>query len=166
MGQKKLIKFQAIDTYANVLQYPEDIKGKWHEHFRNNNPITLELACGKGEYSVNLGREHKDRNYIGVDIKGNRIYTGAKTAIREGLCNVSFLRAHIGRITNYFAPGEVSEIWIIFPDPFLRKSRAKKLERQMCAEARIADLEQQIADRDAVIAKLKAQLDTQKAFYQ
>jgi tRNA (guanine-N7-)-methyltransferase len=125
MGHKKLIRFQAIDTYSNVLQYPEGIKGNWHTFFKNNNPITLELACGKGEYSVNLGREHKDKNYIGVDIKGNRIYTGAKAALTEGLANVGFLRIGIGQITNYFAPGEVDNIWIIFPDPFLRKGKAK-----------------------------------------
>jgi len=121
MGHKKLIKFEAIEGYANVLQFPEDIKGKWHAHFKNDNPITLELACGKGEYSVGLGREHQDKNYIGVDIKGNRIYTGAKMAIKEGLNNVAFLRAQIGQLTKYFAPGEVEAIWIIFPDPFLKK---------------------------------------------
>ena len=125
MGHKKLIKFQAIDTYANVLQYPDDIKGNWHKHFKNNNPICLELACGKGEYSTNLGRENPNKNYIGVDIKGNRIYTGAKTAIQEGLHNVAFLRAQIGQITNYFATNEVSEIWIIFSDPFLKKGKEK-----------------------------------------
>ena len=125
MGHKKLIRFQAIDTYSNVLQYPEGMKGNWHAFFKNNNPITLELACGKGEYSVNLGREHKDNNYIGVDIKGNRIYTGAKAALTEGLSNVGFLRIGIGQITNYFAPCEVDNIWIIFPDPFLRKGKAK-----------------------------------------
>jgi tRNA (guanine-N7-)-methyltransferase len=125
MGHKKLIRFQAIDTYENVLQYPEDIKGKWNGFFKNEQPITLELACGRGEYSVGLGRQHKDRNFIGVDIKGNRIYAGAKTALAEHLDNVAFLRIQIGQITKYFAPGEVSEIWIIFPDPFLRKSRAK-----------------------------------------
>lgn len=121
MGHKKLIKFQAIETYKNVLQYPENMKGNWHAFFGNDNPITLELACGKGEYSVNLGREHRDRNFIGVDIKGNRIYTGAKMALKEELNNVAFLRIHIGNITEYFAPGEVEEIWIIFPDPFLKK---------------------------------------------
>lgn len=121
MGHKKLIKFQAIETYKNVLQYPENISGNWATFFGNNNPVTLELACGKGEYSVNLGREHKDRNFVGVDIKGNRIYTGAKTALQEGLENVGFLRIHIGNITEYFAPLEVGEIWIIFPDPFLKK---------------------------------------------
>jgi len=123
MGHKKLIRFQAIDTYSNVLQYPENMKGNWNAFFKNNNAITLELACGKGEYSVNLGREHKDINYIGVDIKGNRIYTGAKTALTEGLNNIGFLRIHIGQITDYFAQDEVAEIWIIFPDPFLKKAK-------------------------------------------
>jgi tRNA (guanine-N7-)-methyltransferase len=125
MGHKKLIRFLAIDNYKNVLQYPEDMPGKWREYFNNDNPITLELACGKGEYSVNLGREHKDRNFIGVDIKGNRIFTGAKAALTEGLANVAFLRIHIGQITKYFTANEVAEIWIIFPDPFLRKGKAK-----------------------------------------
>lgn len=125
MGQKKLLKFEAIGNYPNVLQYPENMAGTWKNFFKNDNPITLELACGKGEYSTNLGREHRDRNFIGVDIKGNRIYTGAKLALAEGLTNVAFLRIHIGKLTEYFAKSEVSEIWIIFPDPFLRESRAK-----------------------------------------
>ncbi len=125
MGHKKLIRFRAIDTYNNVLQYPENRKGNWNAFFKNDNPVTLELACGKGEYSVNLGRQHKDRNFIGIDIKGNRIYAGAKTALTEGLGNVAFLRIQIGQIVNYFAPGEVEEIWIVFPDPFLRKGKAK-----------------------------------------
>lgn len=123
MGHKKLIRFQAVDTFTNVLQYPKDIKGNWKDFFKNDNPITLELACGKGEYSVNLGRQHKDRNLLGVDIKGNRIYTGAKMALEEKLDNVGFLRIHIGQITEYFAPGEVGEIWIIFADPFLKKPK-------------------------------------------
>jgi tRNA (guanine-N7-)-methyltransferase len=125
MGHKKLVRFQAIATYPNVLQHPEDIRGKWNAFFKNGNPITLELACGKGEYSVNLGRQHKDRNYIGIDIKGNRMYTGAKTALAEGLNNVAFLRIRIEQITSFFAPGEVDEIWIIFPDPFLKKGKSK-----------------------------------------
>jgi len=123
MGQKKLLRFEAIKSFPNVLQYPENAKGRWSEFFKNENPITLELACGKGEYSVNLGREHKDRNFIGVDIKGNRIYIGAKTALAEGLNNVAFLRTQIGQITDYFAPSEVSEIWIVFSDPFLKKPK-------------------------------------------
>ncbi len=123
MGQKKLIRFRAIDQYENVLQYPEGMKDKWTEFFGNDNPITLELACGKGEYSVNLGRAHKDKNFIGVDIKGNRMYIGATQALNEGLKNVGFLRTHILQIQDYFNAGDVEKIWIIFPDPFLRESK-------------------------------------------
>lgn len=125
MGHKKLVRFQAINNFTNVLQNPENIKGEWKDFFKNTHPITLELACGKGEYSVNLGRTNKNNNYIGVDIKGNRIFIGAKTALEENLENVAFLRAQIQQITNYFEKGEVNEIWIIFPDPFLRESKAK-----------------------------------------
>lgn len=145
MGHKKLIKFEAISTYKNVLQYPENMKGNWKQFFNNNNPITLELACGKGEYSVGLGREHRDRNFIGVDIKGNRIYRGATTALTEGLDNVAFLRTHIGQITNYFAAQEVAEIWIIFPDPFLKK------ESNRLTHPRFLHLYEQILKPDATI---------------
>lgn len=125
MGHKKLVKFQAIETYKNVLQFPENMAGNWQDFFKNNNPITLELACGKGEYSVGLGREHRDRNFIGIDIKGNRIYTGAKTALKEGLDNVAFLRTQIAQLKDYFTKDEVSEIWIVFSDPFLKKGKEK-----------------------------------------
>lgn len=125
MGQKKLVRFAAISKYKNVLQYPQGMKGNWKDYFHNTNPVTLELACGKGEYSVGLGRLHKDKNFIGVDIKGNRIYIGAKKALEEGLDNVAFLRTHILQIEDYFEQGEVEAIWIIFPDPFLRESREK-----------------------------------------
>ncbi|MBS1781771.1 MAG: tRNA (guanosine(46)-N7)-methyltransferase TrmB [Bacteroidetes bacterium] len=125
MGQKKLVRFEAIHSFANVLQKPEGMKGQWHLFFKNNNPITLELACGKGEYSVNLGREYSHRNFVGVDIKGNRIFIGAKKALTEQLANVAFLRTQIDQLTNYFDAGEAAEIWIIFPDPFLRDSKAK-----------------------------------------
>jgi tRNA (guanine-N7-)-methyltransferase len=145
MGHKKLIKFQAIETYCNVLQYPEGMKGNWAGFFGNNNPITLELACGKGEYSVNLGRANQDRNFTGVDIKGNRIYTGAKTALQEGLKNVSFLRIHIGQITEYYAANEVAEIWIIFPDPFLKK------ESNRLTHPRYLHLYEQILKKGATI---------------
>lgn len=126
MGQKKLIRFNAIKEFGNVLEYPQDMKGQWHSFFKNNNPLTLELACGKGEYSVGLGRLYPDRNFLGIDIKGNRIWRGAKTALDEGLSHVAFLRSHIDKLTDYFEPGEVSEIWITFPDPQLRGSRMKK----------------------------------------
>jgi len=123
MGHKKLIRFQAIESFTNVLQYPENMTNKWREFFGNDHPITLELACGKGEYSVNLGRQNRDHNYIGVDLKGNRIYTGAKQALDEGLTNVAFLRTQIGQLTEYFGKGEVNDIWIVFSDPFLRKPK-------------------------------------------
>jgi tRNA (guanine-N7-)-methyltransferase len=125
MGHKKLIRFKAIATFPNVLQYPENIKGNWSTFFANSNPIVLELACGKGEYSVGLGRESRSTNYIGVDIKGNRIYNGAKKALDEQLSNVAFLRIQIGQISQYFEKDEVSEMWIVFPDPFLKKGREK-----------------------------------------
>lgn len=126
MGQKKLIRFQEIETFSNVLQYPKDMQGKWKEHFKNTWPVTLELACGKGEYAVGLGRLYPQQNFIGIDVKGNRIWRGAKTALDEGLHNVAFLRSKIDKVGDYFAPGEVSEIWITFPDPQLRFSKMKK----------------------------------------
>jgi tRNA (guanine-N7-)-methyltransferase len=126
MAQKKLQRFAEIKTFPNVLEKPEGMKGKWKEFFQNNNPIILELACGKGEYAVGLGRLHADKNFIGVDIKGNRMWVGAKTALKEGLKNVAFLRTQIEMITEHFATGEVSEIWITFPDPQLKAGRAKK----------------------------------------
>jgi tRNA (guanine-N7-)-methyltransferase len=126
MGQKKLQRFAELKTFPNVLQYPEGMAGTWKDFFHNNNPITLELACGKGEYAVGLGRLFPDRNFIGVDLKGNRIWVGAKKALAENLSNVGFLRTQIDQIAGYFAPGEVQEIWLTFPDPQLRTSRAKK----------------------------------------
>jgi tRNA (guanine-N7-)-methyltransferase len=109
-----------------VLQYPEDIAGKWSGFFGNDHPIVLELACGKGEYAVGLGRMHPEKNFIGMDVKGNRLWVGAKMALKEGLANVAFLRSQIGMILSQFAKEEVSEIWITFPDPQLRASRASK----------------------------------------
>jgi tRNA (guanine-N7-)-methyltransferase len=126
MGQKKLIRFAELETFSHVLQFPENTAGKWNEHFGNDQPITLELACGKGEYAVGLARLHPNQNFIGVDIKGNRLWVGAKTALREGLNNVAFLRTQIDRIAEYFEPNEVQEIWITFPDPQLRWSKLKK----------------------------------------
>lgn len=126
MGQKKLIRFAELETFPNVLQHPPNMKGNWHLHFKNDHPITLELACGKGEYAVGLGRLYPQRNFIGVDLKGNRIWVGAKKALNEGLNNVAFLRTQIDQVTNFFEENEVQEIWITFPDPQLRMSKAKK----------------------------------------
>jgi tRNA (guanine-N7-)-methyltransferase len=126
MGQKKLQRFAEIKAFKNVLEYPSGMKGEWKNFFKNANPITLELACGKGEYAVGLARLHNERNFIGIDIKGNRMWVGAKTALDEGLNNVAFIRTQIEKITDYFEQGEVAEIWITFPDPQLRISKAKK----------------------------------------
>ena len=108
------------------MQYPEGMAGKWNHFFKNKNPVVLELACGKGEYAIGLGRLHPEKNFIGVDIKGNRIWVGAKKAIQPDLHNVAFLRIQIDHIDDYFSQSEVEEIWITFPDPQLRISKAKK----------------------------------------
>lgn len=126
MGQKKLIRFAEIAAFPNVFQYPQGMAGTWKDYFHNNHPVTLELACGKGEYAVGLGELFPERNFIGIDLKGNRIWVGAKKALRQQMGNVAFIRSQIDKITDYFAPGEVSEIWITFPDPQLRASRSKK----------------------------------------
>jgi tRNA (guanine-N7-)-methyltransferase len=126
MGQKKLVRFEAIRHFPNVLEYPKEMAGKWHTFFHNSQPITMELACGKGEYAVGMSRLYPHRNFIGMDIKGNRIWRGAKTALDEGLGNVAFIRSQIDKVCDYFSPGEVAEIWITFPDPQLRASRSKK----------------------------------------
>ncbi len=102
------------------------MKGKWKDFFKNEQPITLELACGKGEYTIGQARLFSDQNFLGMDLKGNRIWVGAKTALKEPLPNVAFIRSHIDKITEYFEAGEVKEIWLTFPDPQLRLSKAKK----------------------------------------
>ena len=129
MGKDKLRRFAEIDTFNNVLQLDagKELKGKWASNqFKNNNPVVLELACGKGEYTVNLAQMFPDKNFIGVDYKGNRIWRGAKTALEEGVNNVAFLRIQIESILEYFAPEEVDEIWITFPDPQPQVGREKK----------------------------------------
>jgi len=126
MAHKKLIRFAELETFDNVLQFPKNIRGKWSAFFKNENPIILELACGKGEYAVGLGMLYHQKNFIGIDIKGNRIWVGAKKALENKLRNVAFLRTQIDQVNEYFLKDEVNEIWITFPDPQLRKSKAKK----------------------------------------
>jgi tRNA (guanine-N7-)-methyltransferase len=149
MGQKKLIKFAAIKEYENVLEYPQGMPGKWNAFFKElakgtkpivleelppspsaqeatTHPLVLELACGRGEYAVGLGRMFENQHFLGLDLKGNRIWKGASIANRDGLKNVAFIRTQIDQVTQYFAKEEVSEIWITFPDPQLRLSKAKK----------------------------------------
>ena len=126
MAQKKLKRFKEIKSFSNVLEYPENIKGKWNNFFKNTNPIILELACGRGEYTIGLADLYPDKNFIGVDIKGNRLWVGAKIALDKKISNVAFLRTQIDKIIEYFNTNEVDEIWITFPDPHLRKSKARK----------------------------------------
>ncbi|RZL51005.1 MAG: tRNA (guanosine(46)-N7)-methyltransferase TrmB [Pedobacter sp.] len=129
MGKDKLRKFAEIDTFPNVYQLHlgKVMKGKWAgAHFKNNNPIVLELACGKGEYSVGLAKLFPEKNFIGIDLKGNRIWRGARTGVDEGIHNLAFLRIQIEDILEYFAPGEIDEIWITFADPQPQESREKK----------------------------------------
>ena len=134
MGSKnKLKRFRENETFPNVIQPGRDQvlagefphRGAWHKFFGNEHPIILELGCGKGEYTLALARKNPRRNYIGVDIKGARIWRGAKTALESGLGNVAFLRTQIELIDRVFGPGEVSEIWITFPDPQIKYKRTK-----------------------------------------
>ena len=126
MGQKKLQRFADIKTFSNVLEYPEGMKGKWNSFFKNDHPIVLELACGRGEYTVGLSSLFADKNFIGVDVKGNRMYIGAKKCLDANVSNAAFLRTQITLLSNYFNASEVDEIWITFPDPQLRTSKSKK----------------------------------------
>ena len=138
--RNKLIKFAEVATSPHVYENFDindvaliccgeelQMAGKWDEHhFRNQRPITLELACGKGEYTVGLSQQFPDRNFIGVDIKGARIWRGARRIKELGLTNAAFLRTRIERLAGFFASNEVSEIWIVFPDPFPRESKANR----------------------------------------
>jgi len=141
MGKGKLQKFEAIGTYANVFQNTSwhepnctnckgenvAIKGAWNTYvFKNENPLVLELACGKGEYTLALAQQFPQCNYIGIDLKGNRIWKGAKKALELNLTNVHFLRTRIELLHHFFAAQEVSEIWITFPDPHSRGAKAQK----------------------------------------
>ncbi len=125
MKAKKLKRFAAIKEFPNVFEFPENMAEQWPEVFKNTNPIVVELACGKGEYTVNMAKAFPEKNFIGVDIKGNRMFVGAQKAIKENISNVCFLRIRIESILQYFSPQSISEIWITFPDPFLRESKAK-----------------------------------------
>src|SRR4249919_2012 len=119
MAQKKLQRFADIKTFSNVLEYPVDMKGNWNAFLKNDHPIVLELACGRGEYTVGLSKLFPEKNFIGVDVKGNRIYIGAKKCLEEHITNAAFLRTQITLLPDYFKTGEVNEIWITFPDPQL-----------------------------------------------
>ncbi len=133
MAKNKLAKFADMTTYSNVFQYAYKelqetgfpMKGRWNEHFGNNNPIVLELGCGKGEYTVGLARRYPEKNFIGIDIKGARMWKGATIALEEKLTNAAFLRTHIELIRHFFTESEVTEIWITFPDPQMKKTNKR-----------------------------------------
>lgn len=135
MGSKnKLRRFKENETFENVYQPTRDalvnknfiLKGNWNQSvFKNNNPLVLELGCGKGEYSVALAKKYPDKNFIGIDIKGARFWRGAKTAVEENISNVAFLRTQIELIDHAFGKNEVDEIWITFPDPQIKYKRTK-----------------------------------------
>ena len=129
MAKNKLAKFADMATYSNVFQYDFEtlkregfpLRGRWHTHFKNDHPITLELGCGKGEYTVGLARAYPRENFIGIDIKGARMWKGATQALKENLTNVAFLRTRVELLNRFFTENEVSEIWITFPDPQMKK---------------------------------------------
>ena len=133
MGSKnKLKRFKENETFANVLQPTREevvgdfsLKGKWNTFFKNDNPIVLELGCGKGEYTIALAEKNPDKNFIGIDIKGARFWRGAKTAIENDMQNVAFIRTQIELVDYIFAENEVDEIWITFPDPQIKYQRTK-----------------------------------------
>lgn len=145
MGKSKRVKFSEYESFPNAYSAAVESKGQWASLFGNKNPIVLELACGKGDYSLGLARMNPQINYIGIDIKGNRLWRGAKTALEEKLSNVAFLRIPIDTITTYFAANEVSEIWITFPDPQPQK------EKKRLSSFRFLNLYRQIAPPTACI---------------
>ncbi|KGE88623.1 MAG: tRNA (guanosine(46)-N7)-methyltransferase TrmB [Phaeodactylibacter xiamenensis] len=160
--RNKLQKFTELLTFPNVYENfnpkepqlhglkgaPVSLKGEWcTKHFHNDNPIVVELACGRGEYTLGMGRISPNRNFIGVDIKGARIWKGAGIALEEELDNVAFLRTRIEQLHLFFEPGEISEIWITFPDPFLQKSKAN---RRLTAP-RFLDVYKKLLRKDGLI---------------
>jgi tRNA (guanine-N7-)-methyltransferase len=132
MGKNKLRKFGDMEQWAHVFQQAQyeaedhPLKGRWGtDFFHNDKPIVLELGCGKGEYTVGLASLYPDKNCIGIDIKGARMWTGARASAEKGMTNVAFLRTHIEFVDRFFAPGEVAEIWLTFPDPQMKKVRKR-----------------------------------------
>ncbi|MDZ7682167.1 MAG: tRNA (guanosine(46)-N7)-methyltransferase TrmB [Fodinibius sp.] len=155
MGKGKLEKFEEVTQFPNTLELTdfqesntEKPRGRWHaDVFGNNNPINLELACGKGTYTLELARRNPNKNYLGIDIKGDRIWRGAKTALDEDLDNARFMRMYIDHLKEYFAPNEISNVWITFPDPYPRSPDSNK----RLTSPKFLNIYQQVLKPDAVI---------------
>lgn len=162
MGKDKLKRFNELKTFSNFYENKDftnpaltnhensivDLKGKWHtQHFKNNNPITLELACGKGEYTFGLAKKYTNRNFIGIDIKGARIHKGAKEALEEKLNNAAYLRTKIEQLDLFFGKNEVNEIWIVFSDPFPKDRHAK----HRLTHPNFLNLYKKICTKDAIV---------------
>lgn len=154
MGKNKLQKFDEMARYPHVFEYPYaileekgcNLKGNWHQSvFKNNHPIILELGCGRGEYTVGLGKLFPEKNFIGIDIKGARMWTGAKEVYESGMDNVAFLRTNIELIEHFFTKGEIAEIWLTFPDP-----QMKKVNKRLTS-TRFISLYQKILDQNGII---------------
>ncbi len=127
MSRRKLKHFAELKTFGNTFETPEEkAKISWQNYFGNKNPIVLELACGRGYYTIALAQKFPDKNFVGVDVKGHRVWAGAKKAFDAKMKNVAFIRHYIDELKSYFEKDEVSEIWITFPDPFPREGKAKK----------------------------------------
>jgi tRNA (guanine-N7-)-methyltransferase len=164
VAKTKLKKFAELDTFSNVIQpnyqsisdnYP--MRGQWSRaFFGNDNPVVLEIGCGKGEYTVSQALENPDKNFIGIDVKGERLWRGAKTSIEKGINNTAFIRMQAQKLNLFFAPNEVSEIWITFPDPQLQKPKTKK---RLTAE-KFLDIYKTILNEDGCV-----HLKTDNAFF-
>jgi tRNA (guanine-N7-)-methyltransferase len=152
MGRKKLQRFKENEENRNVVQEGKEIfekvKGNWNSlQFENEKPLTVELACGRGEFTVGLARQNPDRNFIGVDIKGSRIWKGSTIAVEESLENVAFLRTQIQLLDKFFDQGEISELWITFPDPFPRDGD----EKRRLTSSRFLDLYKPMIQKDGMV---------------
>jgi tRNA (guanine-N7-)-methyltransferase len=154
--KKKLHHFVENETFDNLFQFSFEqiqaesfsLKGKWHAgFFKNQHPIVLELGCGKGEYTIGLARTNPDKNFIGMDVKGARLWRGLKTASEESITNVAFIRSRIELIENYFGPNEISEIWITFPDPQPRQAR----ERKRLTSPKFLEIYRKFLSKDGII---------------
>jgi len=146
MGKQKMYRYATVGSLENVVELNPKYKGSWaNDFFGNSNPIILELACGKGHYTLELARRNPDKNYIGVDIKGERIFVGARTGLEENITNAGFLRTQIEDLHHYFETEEVAEIWITFPDPYLRKPDKRLTSK------RFLDIYKAIAQKGAII---------------